>query len=137
MIEIHNTLHLILTHPSADLTSCEVAEVLAVSKQTVTEAIRLGRLEAVRYNLKGRGEQWRYRVAKAALVKWLWEHTTGDRALLREALAARAPGLLAMLEAPRNLVPFENPKPEIRSPKLARRRADPHGGHPDLFAADG
>ncbi len=142
-MDFHETLDAILTHPTAELTPVEISYILGVSRQSVTEAIRLEKMEGVKYSFRCRGKRDQYRVTKSALVKWLWDHTTGDKSMLRAALAMKAPGLLAVLERPQNLVRFpagktQTSKTPTHPPQRyvhathstsSRRYAD----HPDLF----
>jgi hypothetical protein len=146
-MDLHETLDQILTHPTPELSPVEIAFILGVSRQSVTEAIRLDRMEGVKMTFREHGARERYRVTKSALVKWLWDHTTGDKSTLRAALAMKAPGLLAVLEQPQNLVRFPAGQThKSTTPNLNSNRATPprhvhttantsrrFDGHPDLF----
>lgn len=133
----HDRLHAVLQHPHKDATMQEVADLLGMERSSVNRAVRYGHLEAMKIMAGGCGKKCQLRITKAAIVKWMWDNTTGDRAVMRAELALHAPALLRLLETlhtaaalppPANVLPFQRPR---------RARAVPHvdlfAGHPDLF----
>lgn len=130
---LHQILTDILSFPATELTAGEAADVLGVVRQTITVAIQTGDIEATRRNFKGHGRQQRYRISKAALIRWLWDHTTGDRAILRAAMTQECPEILRALDpklsgpAPDNIIPVATRRPKPRPVHL------PHPDQLDLF----
>jgi hypothetical protein len=81
-----------------NFTPPELAEILGCHRNSVTEAIRKGWLEGTMTTMRGLGEKPRYQVQKAAAVLWIWRNTTGNRDVLRETLAEKAPHILRMIQ---------------------------------------
>lgn len=121
---IHPTVDAILDHPGVHLGTGEVAHIFGTTPVSISEALRTGRIEGHAPNYRGNGMLTRYRVTKHALLKYLWDTTTGDKALLRAALSERAPALLKALE---------NPPKKHTTLSAKPRLADPMADHPELF----
>ena len=122
----------ILTWSSPDFTAKELAEIIGVSTSSVTEAIRLKRIEALSLDMRGSGKRQRLRItriSKLAAIRWIWRNTTGDRATLRATLADHAPSLLKRLEKEPDPEQPTLPKPQPR--KLLNR---PETWHPNQLA---
>lgn len=116
-----------------DLTADEAAEVLQVSRWTIERVVANGRLEAKRHPGRGRGRAMRLRIPRAALVRYLVQITSGDKAALLAAIAAQCPEYLRVAQGlgeaqalPDNVIPMRRGR---------RRTGDPFAGHPDLFAS--
>jgi hypothetical protein len=122
----------ILTWKAPDFTAKELAEIIGVATSSVTEAIRLKRIEALSLDMRGSGKRQRLRttrISKRAAIRWIWLNTTGDRATLRDTLAEHAPALLKRLENEPDPPQTPSPKPQPRKPLI---RADVW--HPNQLA---
>lgn len=122
----HATLEALLEHPASTLTCNEIAGIFGVHRFTVSCAVNAGKLEGMNINARGSNLAARYRIEKSAVVAWLWNQTTGDKASLRAALTARAPHLLRALEAK------AAPAATTTAPRAKAAAATPLA-HPDLF----
>ena len=116
-----------------DLSIPEVAAVLQVSTDTVERAIHKGALEAKMHVGRGSGRVMRPRITRAALVRYLVQITSGDKAALLASIAAQCPEYLRVAQGlgesqalPDNVIPMRRGR---------RRTGDPFAGHPDLFAS--
>jgi hypothetical protein len=131
-IPLHSTLTQILEHPQETLTASEVAGILGVHRSGICEALNKGDLEGLQHNFRGYSTRQHWKITKSALVAWIWRHTTGDKAVLRAALAHHAPLLLRSLESPLpRLIPF----PQTHKPNK-RYVTTTHPNQMDLFGSD-
>ena len=88
----------ILNAPGSDLTPLELADLMGYARQSISEAVRDGRIEAISTNCRGAGACRRHRITKIAAIRWIWCNTTGERETLRAILAERAPAVLKLME---------------------------------------
>lgn len=118
------------------LTPVEAGSITGRARNSISEACARGEIEAHFTCARGRGRKHRWTFTRAALLVYVWKNTSGDKALMREALTRRAPHLLAFLEPqpaqpaalPQNVIP-------ISSARRATRPADPLAGMiGDLFS---
>lgn len=118
------------------LTPIEAGRVIGRAHSTLSEACVSGDIEAHFTNSRGQKRKRRWCFSRAALLTYIWNNTTGDKALMRSALAQHAPDLLAHLEPhtsqtqplPDNVIP-------ISSGKRKRPAHDPLAGNiGDLFS---
>jgi DNA-binding transcriptional regulator GbsR (MarR family) len=98
-MHLHDRLHNILTWSAPDLTAVEAADLLGLSRWTISASLKQGQMEGSVVRGKGRGNKQHYRIGKAALIKWMWDNTVGDRTMMRAELAKHAPEVLEVLEA--------------------------------------
>lgn len=99
----HATLEAILNFPADPLSAKEAGEVLGgFSASSLRHAAGAKRIEHTFANFRGKGagsgKSDRLRFSKAALIKWLWDHTSGDKAVLSAALDALCPELWPLLK---------------------------------------
>jgi hypothetical protein len=112
----HATLEKVVYFPHDPLTSADAAECLGCHFGTINDACRLNKLEATKQNLRTHGGNRRYKITKAAIIRWLWENEGGDKQTLRAAMQELCPRILKTLEGrdqPKtkagNILPFEHP----------------------------
>lgn len=118
------------------------AELTGRSASTISAACASGDIEASYTCSRGRGTRKRWNFTRAALLSYLWKNTTGERTLMRSALAKAAPELLALLEPqtapdaepapalPENVIPITQNSTGKRT-----RRDEPQAAYVgDLFA---
>lgn len=106
----------IVFSPHDPLTSEEAADCLICDRRTINDACRLGKIESTKQNLRRHGSTRRYKITKAALIRWLWQNEGGDKQTLRAAMQELCPRILKTLEGrdqlkPKasNVIPFEHP----------------------------
>ena len=112
----HATLEKIVTFQFDPMTSADAAECLGCHYGTINDACRLGKIESTKQNLRRHGSTRRYKITKAALIRWLWLNEGGDKQTLRTAMQELCPRILKTLEGrdqlkPKasNVIPFEHP----------------------------
>lgn len=117
-----------------DLSLPEVAEVLQYSECTVSRLCRKNRIEHKRVNARGDGSKPRVRISRAAVVRYLVQSSSGNRAVILSAIAAQCPQYLPAVQGlttgpvPANVIPISSARPR-------RPQGDRLEGHPELFAA--
>lgn len=116
-ISLHATLEKIVRFPHDPLTSSDAAECIGCHAKTINDGVRLNKIEGTKQNLRRHGSSRRYRITKAALIRWLWENEGGDKQTLRTAMEQLCPKILKSIEASErpakpkapNILPFEHP----------------------------
>lgn len=132
-MHLHDRLHSILTWDRPDLTAVEAADLLGLSRWTISATLKAGAMEGSVVRGKGRGNKQHYRIGKAALIKWMWDNTVGDRTMMRAELAKHAPQVLAVLEAQGEAVPTVETKGAVKKRRPVARVESWHPAQLALF----
>lgn len=122
-MHLHPTLTAILSVPDDLLTSKQLAEALQAHESTIARAVQGGKIEGTKMNIRGNGATMRYRITKAAAIRWLWRSTNSDRTVLRAAIDAECPELLPFLDGSLQA----NAEAEAEAMRQASKR--PRRGH--------
>jgi|GEM_PF-2484480 len=111
IISMHATLEKIVRYPHDPMTSAGAADCLGVHAKTVNDGVRLNKIEGTKQNLRRHGSSRRYRITKAALIRWLWQNEGGDKQTLRAAMEQLCPRILKSIDA--------EERPQTAKPKAA------------------
>lgn len=103
-MKLHPTLAAILEFPADPLSCAELAGCLGMHEHTLQRAVNLNKIEATAVNIRGSGKKRSSRISKSSAIRFLYDHTSHDRAMLRAAIEAECPALLPFLtgDAPRD-----------------------------------
>lgn len=133
-MQLHPTLTTILTLPADPVTSAELADAVGLHESTIARAVQAGKIEGLLINMRGHGKTMRYRITKAAAVRWLWNNTNQDRTLLRAAMETECPKLLKLIES-QPVTNASEPEPKARPSRAAKAHSNviPFDERCDLF----
>jgi len=116
-----------------DLTSFDLGHVLQVGRTAVGRMIKAEKIETKRPEARGNGSKSRVRIPRAAVVRYLVQHSRGERAVILAAIKAQCPQYLpavadllpaAAASLPSNVIPMHGRQ---------RAKAAAQIDHPDLF----
>lgn len=107
--------------PQDLMSTAQAATCLSRSRQHVEQLIRTGQLEATAVTGRGTGRNMRYLVTKAAVLRYLVEHTTGDRSCLLASIASVFPQYLAVAQG----APMAPTAPNVIRMRSGMRRRAP------------
>ena len=77
-----------------DLTCAQVEDVLQLSSHSIQRLVSNGVIETKRHAGRGMGRKPRVRITRAAVVRYLVQHCSGDRAVILAAVRTQCPQYL-------------------------------------------
>lgn len=93
----------VLDFPGDTFAAVDLASVLGVNRDTVTEAFRKGHIANSALSLRNPsyadGKYKRRFASKSTVIEWLWDSQVGERTMIRKVLQERAPHVLETLDA--------------------------------------